>query len=212
MIKISKDQIEKKLFLFSYLRREDIFEKEICNSCISGLSKIDISNCSCNKTINFLIPDFKLYERYLTGQIITEIQYLIEPYTRYIYVLNQKDEILRVFDMDQLERKGYQNYDAFDVSINYHLSNNTILSYLYFNFKLMNNTIEDFFDDYFFELLDKNLCDDLLTSDFPDRVEKISIIFPWKNYIPNLKKLISNNKKIEDVFEEFKIYLENISS
>lgn len=210
MISISKEQIDKKLFLFSYLRREDIFEKEICNSCINGESKINVSSCYCDKDVNFLIPDFKLYERYLTGQIVTEIKYLLEPYTRYIYVLNQKDEILRVFDMDQLERKGYQNYDPFDISINYHLSNNIIISYLYFNFKLMNKTIEDFFDDYFFELLDKNLSDDLLLSPFEDRVEKISIIYPWKNYIPNLNKLIQNNKKIEDIFEEFKTYLDNI--
>lgn len=210
MIKISEDQITNKLFLFAYLRREDIFEKEMCNSCINGESKKDPSSCTCNKEVIFLIPDFKLYERYLTGQIITEIKYFLEPYTRYVYVLNQKDEILRVFDMDQIERKEYKNYDVFDISINYHLSNNIIISYLYFNFKLMNNTIEDFFDEHFFELLDEKLYEDILKSDYSDRIEKISILYPWKNHIHNLKKLISNNKKLFEIFEDFSSYLENL--
>jgi len=211
MIKISSEQVDNRLFLFAYLRRENIFENEICYSCLNGETKKDLSKCSCNKAINYSIPDFKLYERYLTGQIITEIGYYLEPYTRYIYVLNQKNEILRVFDMNMLENKNFEDYDGFDISINYHISNNIIVSYLYFNFKLMNETIEPFFDDYFFELLDEKLINDILMSHYEERIEKISIIYPWKDFIPNLKILSKNNSKIIDLFTEFKQHIEDLN-
>jgi hypothetical protein len=209
VIELDSQQIEKKLFLFAYLRREDVFEKEICYSCINGETKKDKSLCSCNKQIHYVIPDFKVYEKYLTGQIVTEINYYLDPYTRYIYVLNQRNEILRVFDMDQLERKGFENYDTFDISVNYHISNNIIVSYLYFHFKLLNKTIEPFFDDDFFELLDIKLHDDILMSDNQERMEKISIIYPWKDYIPNLHKIISKDQKINSIFKEFEQYIED---
>lgn len=210
MIKITDEQVENKLFLFAYLRRENIYENELCYSCLNGETKKDPLNCKCNKKITYSIPDFKLYERYLTGQIITEIGYYLEPYTRYIYVLNQKNEILRVFDMNMLETKNFEDYDGFDISINYHISNCTIISYLYFNFKLMNGTIEPFFDDYFFELLDEKLINDILMSHYEERIEKISIIYPWKDYIPNLKTLVKNNTKVIEIFSEFQKYIENL--
>lgn len=211
MIKLSEEQIENKLFLFAYLRREDIYEREICYSCINGETKNNPFKCSCDKKVNYLIPDFKLYERYLTGQIVTEIGYYLEPYSRYIYVLNQKNEILRVFDMNILENKKFEDYDGFDISINYHISNDSILSYLYFNFKLMSKTIEPFFDDYFFELLDEKLSNDLLMSFEDERIEKISILYPWKNYIPNLEKLLQNNHQILNLFIEFQEYIEKLN-
>ena len=211
MIKISDEQIENKLFLFAYLIRENIFENEMCYPCLNGESKKDSSKCSCNKEVIYCVPDFKLYERYLTGQIVTEIGYFFEPYTRYIYVLNQKSEILKVFDMNLLENKNFEDYDGFDISINYHISNNITLSYLYFNFKLMNQKIEPFFDEYFFELLDEKLIDDILMSDPEERIEKISIIYPWKDYVPNLKILYSNNSKINDLFIKFQEYIDEIN-
>ena len=211
MIKISEDQIENRLFLFAYLMRENIFENEMCYSCINGETKKDSSKCSCNKSVIYAIPDFKLYERYFTGQIITEIGYYFEPYTRYIYVLNQKNEILKVFDLNILENKNFEEYDGFDISINYHISNNIILSYLYFNFKLMNQKIEPFFDEYFFELLDEKLIDDILMSDPEERIEKISIIYPWRDFIPNLKTLYQNNSKIADLFIKFQEYIEELN-
>ena len=75
----------------------------------------------------------------------------------------------------------------------------------------MNQKIEPFFDEYFFELLDEKLVDDILMSDPEERIEKISIIYPWRDYVSNLKTLYSNNSKINDLFIKFQEYIDEIN-
>lgn len=210
MIRLDENELDNKLYLFCHLIREDIFENEICYPCLKGETSIEETSCICNKNIEFIIADFKLYENFFDGSVITEIKYYYDPYTRYIYCLNQKNEILKVFEMDSLESKNFKEFNGFEVCVNFHLLNDILLCYLYFQFKKRNKTTSFFFNEDFEEIIKEKLINFLIDSDYENRIHSMSILYPWINEIDDLKEIIDDNIEIQVIISDFKEFLKKL--
>jgi hypothetical protein len=210
MIRLDKNELENKLYLFCHLIREDIFENEICYSCLKAESSEDNDLCKCNKDADFVIADFKLYEKFFEGSVITEIKYYYDPYTRYIYCLNQKDEILKVFEIDNLENKIFKDFNGFEVCLNYHITNDIILCYLYYHFKKENESLSYLFNENFDELIREKLIEFLISSDYETRIQSISILYPWINTIKDLENLIDDNSEIQVILYDFREFIKKL--
>ena len=221
MIRLDDQQIQNNFYLFSHLIREEVFEKEICYPCLEGETFNDPDLCTCDKESDFFIADFKIYEKMLFGQIITEIYYYYDPFTRYIYVLNQKNEILKVFDLDETEKKTYKELNGFDICLEFNINQSIILSFIYYNLKLKNNVFNQ--EDYsikkyeilgydsLFEILNEKLIAFLLNSDEETRIDSFCILYPWIDTFSSLKEIINSYDDIYSSYDKFKELLSRIN-
>ena len=221
MIQISEQQVNNNLYLFSHLIREEIFEKEICYACLEGTSLKNKKFCTCNKDSDFFIADFKIFEKILSGQIITEIFYYYDPYMRYVYVLNQKKEVLKVFDLEEIEKKPYKQLNGFDICLEFNINQSIIMSFIYYNLKLRNDVFdskdypirsyEEFGYDSLFEVLNEKMIAYLLNSDEETRLNSFCILYPWVEYFDSLKSIIYNYDDISNSYDRFKELLDKIN-
>lgn len=221
MIQLSEQQINNNLYLFSHLVREEIFEKEICYACLEGLSLKNKEFCTCEKDSDFFIADFKIFEKILTGHIITEIFYYYDPYTRYVYVLNQKKEILKIFDLEEVEKKKYSKLNGLDICLEYNINQSIVMSFIYYNLKLKNKVFnsndypiksyEEFGYDSLFEVLNEKMIAFLLNSDEETRLNSFCILYPWIDSFDSLQSIIKNYDDISDSYDRFKELLDKIN-
>jgi hypothetical protein len=130
LLTLTEEQLDG-LILFSEYIRENDYDEEICNYCLEYGDSKSYSKKKCTCKVENVIADFKLYERLLPAIIVTELYYYYDPYSRYIYVINQAKLLLKVFDMDELESKDEDSMDGFDCIYEANILSSPILSIIY---------------------------------------------------------------------------------
>jgi hypothetical protein len=130
LLTLTEDQLDG-LIIFSEYVRENDFDREICDYCLQygDSKKYNKKKCKCQ--VENIIADFKLYEKLMPALIITELYYYYDPYSRYIYVINQAKLLLKVFDMDELEFKSEEDMDGFDCICEANIHTSPILNIIY---------------------------------------------------------------------------------
>lgn len=119
------------MLLFSTYVRENEYDNEMCNYCLQyGASpQYKSSKCTCSSEDS--VVDFKMYEKLLPTVVVTELHYFYDPYTRYVYVLNQAYVVLRVYDLDELESKHEDDLNGFDYMLQSNVYKSPLLTLVY---------------------------------------------------------------------------------
>lgn len=118
------------MLLFSTYVRENEYGNEVCDYCLTygSTEKYKKSSCTCSGDA---VVDFKLYEKLLPSVTVTELHYFYDPYTRYVYVLNQAYVLLRVYDLDELESTHEDDLTGFDYALQANVYKSPLLTLVY---------------------------------------------------------------------------------
>lgn len=119
------------MLLFSTYVRENEYGNEVCDYCLNYGSSPQYKSSKCTCSSNDSLADFKLYEKLLPSVVVNELHYFYDPYTRYVYVLNQAYVVLRVYDLDELESKHEDDLSGFDYVLQSNLYKSPLLTLVY---------------------------------------------------------------------------------